>query len=371
MTNLDISRVLIVGASGRAAAESARRGGYQVFVGDLFADSDTRKSASCEILNDYPHDIIRVVKRVNPDAVCLTGALENYPSVLEQITKYSRLLAPPIHAIKAVRCPQQFGLVLKANGFTFPRIVENQSPTVGRWLAKPFKSAAGHQIQFIQPRTVCPANYYLQQFVEGRSMSAGYLLQKDKTTLLGTSQLLDLSSQSNFHFQGAVTRKLSPQIEVELVRLGDLLRDQNLRGLIGVDFILTAEKQLVILEVNPRYTATMELYEERWQLPLVDYHIKSFEDPNYPLVVHKTQPVCGKQIIYTGRSVKVSKKLLMRLSELVNAKNFYLSDIPLPGTVIEAEQPVLTIQGKGKTTDKLKDRLSSLANSILQLLLYY
>ncbi len=196
-------------------------------------------------------------------------------------------------------------------------------------------------------------------------MSASYLLQQDNTILLGTSQLLQSSAQSNFHFQGAITKKLAPQLEMELIRLGDLLRKQHLRGLIGVDFILKEDRQLVILEVNPRYTATMELYEEQWGQPLVGCHINTFRGIKCPLVSYNPQQLSGKQIVYTDQTVTVSNKLLIELTELVDAKNFQLSDIPHPGTVIESEQPLLTIQGKGKTVKELKQDLDSITKRVL------
>ena len=52
--------LLIVGASGRAAATSAIRAGWRPFVIDLFADEDT--SRLCSVLqcplDGYPHGFI-------------------------------------------------------------------------------------------------------------------------------------------------------------------------------------------------------------------------------------------------------------------------------------------------------------------------
>jgi len=45
----------------------------------------------------------------------------------------------------------------------------------------------------------------------------------------------------------------------------------GLVGLNGIDFILNGE-QLSILEVNPRYSASMELVEEALAVPLLLWH---------------------------------------------------------------------------------------------------
>ncbi|MBL8864784.1 MAG: ATP-dependent carboligase, partial [Planctomycetia bacterium] len=76
-----MERLLIVGASGRAAAASARRTGFEPFVLDLFADADTERLATVWKLpfDQYPHGFVELAKRVPPMPWMYTGGLENYP----------------------------------------------------------------------------------------------------------------------------------------------------------------------------------------------------------------------------------------------------------------------------------------------------
>ena len=363
MTNLDISRILIVGACVRAAAQSAHQAGYQVYAADLFADSDTQLVAHCKTLTDYPYDTLRVVEQFQPDAVCITGALENYPSILETISQRTLLLTPPVSAITFVRSPRQLSSLLHSHGLNFPEVIGSHVPQDGRWLAKPFKSASGHQIKLVRPGISCPANCYLQRYIEGRSMSASYLLQPETTTLLGTSELL--SPPFQFQFQGAVTKTLAPQHTSELERLGDLLRKQGILGLVGIDFILTDDDKLVILEVNPRYTATMELYRDCWESPLMAYHIEAFRNPSRPISRTIESPVAGKQVLYASQKINISAGLLEHLHQTAATQNVSLADLPHVGTTIHKEHPILTIQATGKDTGLLKEQLNTIATNLL------
>ena len=367
MTNLDISRILIVGACARAAAQSAHQAGYQVFAADLFADTDTQLVAICKTLSDYPYDIPLAVEHFQPDAVCITGALENHPSLLEKISQRTLLLTPPISAIAFVRSPRQLSSFLHSHGLDFPEVIESHAPQDGRWLAKPFKSGSGHQIKLVPAGSTCPADCYLQRYIEGCSMSISYLLQPETTTVLGTSELLPppLYSQMPFQFQGAVTNTLPPQHIIELERLGDLLRKQGILGLVGIDFILTAEDKLVILEVNPRYTATMELYRDRWESPLMAYHIEAFINPNRPTSKDIEYPLAGKRILYARQKITISEKLLNHIQQMATVENVSLSDLPRVGTTIHNEHPILTIHAVGKDTGLLKEKLNNFATRLL------
>lgn len=367
MTNPNISRIMIVGACARAAAQSAHQAGYQVITADLFADSDTCQVANCESLLDYPHEIPKFVSKYAPDAVFITGALENYPSILRRISNISRLLAPPISTITSIRSPFQLKATLQAAGFDFPGITDDQVPNYGKWIAKPYLSAAGHHIHVVTTGTECPAGYYLQEFVPGRPMSVSYLLQSNTITILGTSELMqgDVAAEEAFQFYGAITCSLADHHRL-LLELGNLLRKIGLRGLTGVDFILTDENHIIILEVNPRYTATMELYEHLWKQPLIALHVAAFQDTDMAAAAAASLKVAGKQIIYAKQSVMITKRLMSQFHNTAADQDLELADIPHPGTSITRGHPILTLFGTALDVDSLKQRLRIGATSILQ-----
>ena len=87
--------IIILGASARAAAQSARRADYEPWCVDLFADRDLREIATVHPCppNEYPGAMLRLLEQAPPGAgVLLTGAMENYPDLLQAIAYQRPLL---------------------------------------------------------------------------------------------------------------------------------------------------------------------------------------------------------------------------------------------------------------------------------------
>src|SRR5690242_9210524 len=80
-------QLLIVGASVRAAAQSAVRAGYRVWGTDLFADADLCAIADAASVARYPSGLLASMTAA-PDAPFMyTGALENYPALIERMAR--------------------------------------------------------------------------------------------------------------------------------------------------------------------------------------------------------------------------------------------------------------------------------------------
>ena len=57
----------------------------------------------------------------------------------------------------------------------------------------------------------------------------------------------------------------------------DLIKQFNLIGSNGVDYILDKDGKLKIIEINPRFQGTYELVENSLDINLLDAHIKACE----------------------------------------------------------------------------------------------
>src|ERR671939_584265 len=79
-------RILIFGASARAAACSALRAGLKPWCADLFADADLR--ARCPVLRlagKYPEGFLDLLDLSVPGPWLYTGALENHRSLVSKM----------------------------------------------------------------------------------------------------------------------------------------------------------------------------------------------------------------------------------------------------------------------------------------------
>ena len=81
-------RVLIVGASARAAAESARRAGLVPMAIDLFGDDDLRELCDEVRLcprGDYPAGLPELARELPPAPWLYAGGLESQPGVVAEL----------------------------------------------------------------------------------------------------------------------------------------------------------------------------------------------------------------------------------------------------------------------------------------------
>jgi predicted ATP-grasp superfamily ATP-dependent carboligase len=171
--------LLIVGASARAAAFSALRAGRRPWCVDLFADDDLRARCPAQVIatKDYPRGLIRYFRDAPPGPWIYTGALENHPQLIEQLSRERALWGNSAEVLRRVRSPFDIARVLKAAGIPCPEVrmrPDDLAPTK-RWLVKPLAGAGGTGINFC--RNGEKANRrraYYQEFIEGPPRSAAF-----------------------------------------------------------------------------------------------------------------------------------------------------------------------------------------------------
>ncbi len=85
--------LILFGASVRAAAFSAIRAGLRPWCCDLFADADLQNVCPARALPpaDYPEGFVEVCARAPAGPWMYTGALENYPALIERMSKLRTL----------------------------------------------------------------------------------------------------------------------------------------------------------------------------------------------------------------------------------------------------------------------------------------
>jgi hypothetical protein len=237
----------VVGASARAAVHSLARAGYEAWAVDQFCDRDLARVAPCARSTHYPDDIPELAKRFPPGPVLYTGGLENHPHIVAELACTRELWGTPPEVLSRVRDPHG----LAACGLATPRLVPPGAPcpTDGRWLRKPLRSGGGLGVRFAHAGEAPSPQHYFQEFVEGPPMSA--LFVNDR--LLGvTKQLIGVPwlHADGFTYCGNIGPIDAPAPTAALALVGPW----------GIDFVSRAGAPLA-LEVNPRYTAGMEVLE--------------------------------------------------------------------------------------------------------------
>ena len=345
--------ITIVGASVRAAASSAARAGFAVYAADLFADVDLRRDCQVAIATTYTDGLSKIVSGSQSGGWMYTGALENYPSLVDEMAAIRPLWGNAGKVLCRVRDPLQIADVLRGAGLPCPAAARSSASLSSemRWLKKSLHSAGGARVSRWSPPAEppdCSPDEYFQQFVDGQPCSAVYVADKRTAVLLGvTRQLIGAAwtGASGFRYAGSIGPvALSESATSQFVAIGSaLVQAFGLIGLFGVDAIVNPAGVWSV-EVNPRYTASTELLDLAFGFQAVDLHIEACESGKLPTALPSAAELCfGKAILFATRGFVVPSELTARLEAENNSKQARVADIPVSGSVVQAGWPVITL----------------------------
>jgi predicted ATP-grasp superfamily ATP-dependent carboligase len=364
------ANVILLGASTRAMATSARRAGWTPWCADLFADADLQRIAAVRKVASaaYPQGLLDALVGAPQAPVIYTGGLENWPDVVGQIDRPLWGNAPAV--LRAIRTPRRWTQCLQERGLPCPALCL-ETPTSGRWLLKPRQSAAGFGIRLYAGQPFNPRTHFLQEWIDGDSCSAVFLGREDDAILLGVTQQLIGTPWLNthgFHYAGnlgPLTMDAAQESRWRVLGV-ELAKAFHPRGLFGIDAIVRAGVPWPI-EINPRYTASLELLERSYHTALLPLHRAVFDETPLPLVRWPTPPaVWGKAILYARQRLAfpAAGPWLEALAAGVNLDETDYADIPHAGEIIEQGHPVMTVFASAPTTSECLAKLHEKAQAL-------
>jgi predicted ATP-grasp superfamily ATP-dependent carboligase len=347
--------VIILGASTRAAAFSARRAGLRPWCVDLYGDADLECCFPVRKVpyRVYPHAMLTKLADAPDGPVIYTGGLENHPRLLGRIDRPLWGNGPDV--LRRVRSPFLLADVLQRHGL--PALAVRREPPSGgdrgQWLVKPRHGSGGVGIRrYADAIRFDPRTHYLQEYCPGIAFSGVFLgMQDGRSILLGLTRLLqaDWLHAPGFHYCGNIGPLSIPP--ANLHDIGDVLAGAfALRGLFGVDMIYhSATSDFRVLEVNPRYTASIEVLERAHGHALLELHRAVFENRAVAGPLTGNQSMVGKAILYARDQLVFPSDGLWMQALAGGAGNPDFADIPHPGDVIERGMPVMTLFAAGAT----------------------
>jgi len=360
-----MKRLLIIGASARAAAQSAHRAGFDVVAADLFADQDLTKFATCLRVTDYPMDFLAIRKQFPELSLVYTGALENYPSLIEELQSIGPVWGQSANTLRQVRDPTRWTTALSKRNITLPETrISPPTDTSEAWIVKPLRSAGGAHVRRLADNELPNGDHQFQKVLVGEPCSAGFVVDKTDRVVrfLGASRMLvgeTWGASHAFGSGGCVSYQPNAEEKTQWLRIGQALVDDfDLVGVFGVDAIAT-KSGVVPIEVNPRYTASMETLEVSLHEPILQYHVDACLG-NVPHEVEAAYQPCAKLFVYADRDLVVPDSF-----DEVLTPEYQLADIPTPGQTIYAGAPIATVltTGEDVAAQKLQEAADRLRNS--------
>ena len=370
---------------------------------DLFCDLDLQAIAKAAVsvahgtddaTTGYPWSLIAAAEGFPPSAACCyTGAIENHPDLIDAIARVRPLAGNPSDVVRRLRDPAELAAAASAAGLSFPETQSSPDgvPLDGTWLVKPLAGAGGRGIRrwtraaadHTMPRATAANQLPIwQRYTAGIPLSASFCFSAEATRLLGVSRQLigePWCHAGPFAWCGAVAlhtaggRTDTGPVVASLERLGsDLAERFRPVGLVGVDLVVDAGERITVIEVNPRPTASMELFERSGAGSVAANHLAAcgFATPS-AITLEQSPPLpastWAKAVLFAAEPTPVSQSLIDCLtretSPWTQADGGWsaLADIPRPGQTIAAGAPVVTIFATGTTDDALailRDRVA-------------
>jgi predicted ATP-grasp superfamily ATP-dependent carboligase len=367
--------VAVAGVSARLVAQSAVRAGLRVAALDIFGDRDTRKAAElwfdigCGALDVDCARLVDALTRIArlPDLLGWIGGsgLEPLMPQLCREPGLPRVLGNDAATLEAVREPRCFFALLDALRIAHPIVsFERPTPPEG-WL---FKHADGCGGTHIRPAALAdtafvPARGYFQRIGNGRPLSALFIGAGGRAHLIGFAEQLTCAlGDLNYVHAGSIgPLEMPPAVVARIQAALDALCERT--GLIGInscDFLFNGS-EFQLLEINARPSSTMALYEtaspDAWPRGLLACHLDACRlgrPPSSASLALARQPrwCAGQQVLFAPATFTVSTAF-----SDVCARDPQCRDVPMPGTRIEAGQPVCTLLVRAASVNAVRRAL--------------
>jgi predicted ATP-grasp superfamily ATP-dependent carboligase len=373
--------LLIFGASTRAAAFSALRAGLVPWCCDLFGDADLRaRCPTMKLPGRYPDGFLGLVDTDLPGPWIYTGGLENKPALIRAMRKKRTLWGNGEASLFFARNPMTWNQALVQASLPAPAVCWDpwEYPLRVRWLVKPLLGTGGAGIHFWKEQRATPSHphqplpiSYFQEFIEGEPCSALYVGNGKRSRLLGLTQQLigePWLHAGAFRYAGSIGPLDADKVRrPDMHKLGDVLvREGGFQGLFGVDGILRVGNFWPV-EINPRYTASVEVLEASLGLPAFQLHRLACEARSLP-----DPPPPPSPLSYVGKAILYARGPLEFPTEgpwCRSLRNPGLdlpdhADIPQPGTPIKPGHPILTVFARGETLASCRALLEEKARDL-------
>jgi len=356
------SPLLVVSACARALAQSAARCGLPVVVLDLFNDLDVRTLAVASrnvAAGNGTFDgrrLLAAAQLACPPGRCgglvYGSGFEGRTGLLSKLARGRTLFGNDPDTVAQIKDPARFFPLLDAFGFAHPETRMQPPADVSGWLVKRSGGAGGSHVKPMRPRHGARPNRYFQKLQSGRTLSVLFAADGRDARVIGVNEqwVAGIAPCAPYCYGGAVSGIALPAgVRVGIAALLDrVVRATGLVGLNGLDFILDAHNQPYVLEINPRPTATIDLYDADCAGGLFAAHLRACrgELPQIP------GPGCSRAhaIVYARQALRVPARMRWPA---------WCTDIPQSGSLIAAGAPICSVHAMAASSAQARELVMS------------
>lgn len=321
--------ILVIALSARPFVVAAKRAGYLVSAIDAFADKQTLMLADKVVVVDYGEHgfnaaaMLNAVNALNVKqyvGYIYGSGFEAQPELLQQLAQILPLIGNSVNAVQAVKSVKFFA-ELDAMNIKHPNIYDalpvnamNHGAENGAYLEKFAGGCGGTHISVAETAQKLAPDHYFQQHISGLAVSLLFIADGKEIVVIGfNEQWLNPAKTMPYLYGGAVGNIALPiEVQQQLIDAAQkITRKFGLIGLNSLDAIIektVSQGDIVyVLEINPRLSATVDLYEEA---NLIDAHVQtimmhSLKYSELLATIKKSQQSKAQAIVYAEFDMQV------------------------------------------------------------------
>ncbi|MDX1914505.1 MAG: ATP-grasp domain-containing protein [Methylophilus sp.] len=354
--------IVIAAISSRPYVKAATEAGFEVIAIDMFADRDTQNLAK-KVYQVGLHenqfdleallDVLDEVSVHQPLGFCYGSGFERHPEHLAQIEAVMPVFGNRVEAIQSCKNPQSFFKLCDALSIAYPEVSHAKPVNHEGWLRKQIGGCGGSHVSALD---VCfdeeTQGIYYQRHQSGIAIACLFLVCEQAVRVIGFHEQW-VSQQAPFPYQygGAVSHiTLDDWVKSEMESfVKAAAKTWGLVGLNSCDAIL-ADDKLYMLEINPRLSASVDLYTPVVGNLFAAHVAASKKETVGDLVISTTAK--AHHVYYAQHE--------MLITESFNWPH-WVCDIPEVGQRIEKNRPLCTVIAQAETATQAKQLVQNRA----------
>lgn len=371
----DDARLAFVGTSARSLVESARVSRLHPIALDVFGDLDTCRLADACVrigASGLAMDreallaaLAQLRARGDVAGWVAGSGFEAQLDLLAEGACVLPLLGNRPETVRRVRTPADFAGVLDALGVAHPGFSNCRPADPRGWLLKDAHACGGWHVRPAEAASAARLGEggYFQRRVAGEPFSCLFLAEKEAAHVVGFSrQIVRALGRRPYVYRGGVGPVALPNAAQEALGSAalKLTRALGLVGLNGIDLILDAAGQPWVLELNPRPTAAIQLFDEAVEGGLMRAHVDACAGRQRAFVASAGLPVHGFETVFARRAGQIDQASAAWL-----AGQGWCCDIPQAGTRHAWGDPLCTVRAQGASVEAVLQQLSERRRSVL------
>ncbi len=393
MKNFKNLNLILTSFSTRAAAESfSNLKNINLYAFDFFGDLDLKeivnhsfslKEKNMNFKTEKLYDGIKefLLENRNQDYYLIYGSdWDNQPELLYKLEQIKNLelrgnSAAVISDLNKKESLKNLLKIAKNAGFKTPELFLDQKNLIkflskknNDLIIKPYDSGGGLKIEKIKDLkndkkkfgdifTKKKSEFYLEEFIEGENRSCQFAADGKNAKIMSFTRELKAaevnpSFDNSFKYAGNILIK-EEEKEIKIIQklIQNITARYSLRGINGIDYIKN-DQGIFFIELNPRFTAALELLIPFYQEELPEIYLKNVVGNDYlRKYMQNDFGFSAKVIYYAEQNFKLTSDLRENFEKIKNQKiaksliesQFEIKDLPKKGEKFTKEDPVFTL----------------------------